>query len=220
MYVPVQAVGSREKSGGGWGRGLLLQRVVVIQEGREGLSRIEGRVVGDEQPGVLLGQERKHRLKSRAIAVVPDDVLAVLARDGKTVGPAGKTRIVREVLAVHVEGSALPQDACTAIFAVLQVRQHKPGHVGSRRVHRRRRCVGDPLEVLGVVGSVFVVIALGQIGGQAAGSGWVAALCSMPSGFEDVVGDVLLVGLARDPLDDVTGERRAVVGVAEYSPGG
>src|SRR5215213_10057131 len=80
-------------------------------------------------------------------------------------------------------------------------------------MHRRLRRGGDPLEVLGVVGSVFVVIALREIGGQVSGKGLGRRAVLHAKRFEDVVGDILLVGLARNPFDDVAGKRRAVVGI-------
>src|SRR5262249_203617 len=198
----------------GWLR--LAAVIVPIHEGAQ--QRIARRfaadaIVGDEEADVVLGQQGQQRVDPLNVAAVLNQTLAVDTLLVEAPIQAWHTRIVGEMLRVHLLRGGVLQDARLAEAAVLQVRDHEARHVSRRRAERSRRPDLHVFKRLRGVRAPGEAVARRNVAGKLGGQGLEEAAGAHAKRRQDVLLYILLERLPRHLLDDVGGEDRAIVGV-------
>ena len=151
-------------------------------------------------------------MKPLGVAEVGDHVLAVdvgfeeaeqhPVQPGDHVGRAG----------MHLARGIGFQDAIAVELAAIEVRQHEPRHVGARRGQRSGGSRADDLERDRLARRL--VIARGEVAAHAFRHRLAEGRILHAEWIEDVPFDIIVERLARDTLDDISGQRGAVVRIS------
>jgi len=146
-----------------------------------------------------------------------DETLAILGVLPKAVGHAFQARVGRVQLGVHLEGGLFLEDALAVQLPVLQVGDHKTGHVGrcgAQRAHRVGQLKHETtLDIL-----VGVVVACGHVRGQVLGQRLAEGAVCHAQRRENVLFHIIVERQAGDALDDLPRQGSAVIGVGGYFP--
>ena len=201
---------------GGWDG----NRVIMIHKRLSELaSRVIQRlaIVDDVSAHVLLRQQKEHAFKETGTAAVPEHPLPVALPFHETIGHARQPWIVRELLAVHRLRRRRLQNARVAITAVLKMRGHKLGNVGDGRSQTHNRCRGEILVQRERL-SHALVMPQRQVRPPRLRHRLPDGGAGHRQRFEQVFLDILLVRDPRHLLDNVPGQRRAVIRIRNDRP--
>ena len=172
-------------------------------------------VVGHKHAYLVCRYEDEQALEGLVVggATVGEELLLVQLHLRKPVGHATDLRGVAEVPRVHVLCGAGLQDLRRSSASVLQMGDHKAGHIGRGGAHAPGRSDLGVFKGLGLVRCSRGGVARGQAPGEACRQRLLKGAVAHLQRFEDARLDILLERDARHLLDDIAGQRGAIVGI-------
>ncbi len=208
----------------GIGNGLLFRRrirEVTVEEGAEQdrpefirLTLFPQAVERHEDADIFVEQEMQIAVERLRVAGMADDAqsVAVLLVEAEVEAvDAGRHLRLRRMHQSHGRGA---EDRCAVIAALLEMGDHEMRHVragGRQRAGRRRFDVLEIARLL--VGGLK--IALGHAGIERRGQRLHEGRMQHAQRRQNVVGDVVGVGFARQALHDVARQRAAIVRIGD-----